>query len=136
MALKIDDKKAKARGRNGWFVPKLIDLWSSDKGNVRMAVFSRCRGTMPPIILGLSSRDSIKLGILLISKGFRSRSERLTVDVEALEKQIERETFSVDEDGGGLHKLLDSIYDELKAKGEVRIVAKRQVSFVGVRPPS
>lgn len=46
-----------ARGRNGWFVPRSIEVTTDEEGRAVLKIFSRQRGDAPPIVIALSRED-------------------------------------------------------------------------------
>lgn len=53
----ISGEGAKARGRNGFFIPREIDLGSEPDGAIAMRVYSKALGDSAPIMLSLSRAD-------------------------------------------------------------------------------
>lgn len=68
------DGKGRARGRNGYFVPRKVELLKDVRGQVNLEVWSRSRGKTEPLFLRLSRVDADKLArliLILVGRGDR-----------------------------------------------------------------
>ena len=65
------DGKGRARGRNGYFIPRKAELFQDTRGQVNLEVWSRRRGNVEPLLLRVSKADAEKLaqGILSLGEG-------------------------------------------------------------------
>lgn len=65
------DGKGWARGRNGYFVPRRVELFKDVRGQVNLEVWSKRRGKVEPLYLRASKADAEKLArhLLSLSKG-------------------------------------------------------------------
>lgn len=57
----------KARGRNGYFVPKRIEVWESPKDTINFTVSSAREGDREPIILRVNKEDAQAIAHLLLN---------------------------------------------------------------------
>ena len=58
-----------ARGRNGYFVPRRVELFKDVRGQVNLEVWSRRRGKIEPLLLRVSGTDAEKLADSILSLG-------------------------------------------------------------------
>ena len=65
------DGKGWARGRNGYFVPRKVELFRDVRGQVNLEVWSRNRGKTEPVFLRVSGVDAKKLAHQILSLGER-----------------------------------------------------------------
>lgn len=65
------DGKGWARGRNGYFVPRKVELFKDVRGQVNLEVWSKSLGKVEPIYLRVSKAEAQKLARHLssLSKG-------------------------------------------------------------------
>lgn len=59
------DRKAFARGRNGFFYPKDAEFHKDGAGNIVISVFSARKGNFAPIYLKLSKKDAEVFSVMI-----------------------------------------------------------------------
>lgn len=63
------DGKGWARGRNGFFVPRKVELFKDVRDQVNLEVWSKKRGKREPLFLRVSPADARKLARHILSLG-------------------------------------------------------------------
>lgn len=77
------DGKGWARGRNGYFVPREMELFKDVRGQVNLEVWSRTRGRTEPVFLRVSKGEALELARALTAlAGGEAKTPRAVVVIE------------------------------------------------------
>lgn len=69
------DGQGWARGRNGYFVPRKVEVFDDVRGKINLLVFSRQVGKTEPIALRVSREEAALLGRHLLVIGSHRKAQ-------------------------------------------------------------
>jgi hypothetical protein len=70
------DGKGWARGRNGYFVPRKLEVFKDVRGQINLLVFSRQVGKTEPLSFRVSGQEAALLGRHLLAMGATRKASR------------------------------------------------------------